>query len=454
MDHSATDRYKARIIMSSLVRRHASEITLLFGNVSPAECQNHTNITMAQMYTNTRWSVKLTNLFRKFNSELAIGLNCKKAPDCDMQLFLHTMQHVAHLLRHTPVLFLWSTRQHKIYDALLLMVHGNCIDSSSKLKKERVCALFASAEKLTIKFADLKKQLNSSLCHMSASYLYTTNRLQLQPNHPQAAIDTLIFKQLYDLVINKGDKRLALLFLSMLPEMMGSRNMYALLQKLSMHMHTFLNQVIKRTMESTSRKFIRLYFAAAGRCTCHTKCSVYGKVAEIQMLAVCKTCRNSPVFRQAREPRCRRTISSTSFINVCSVDGNTSFIYIPIYRAYVNKTNGQLIYEHWAYTLSLSPAGLASEKATFYMLCAGGNRTCTTIILSDSLAKTKCQQCSQDKQLERTCLTEKVGSELSALCDGCIIAACCPVHVPQHKARRNLWLSILEFYTGQDQSDI
>jgi hypothetical protein len=394
------------------------------------------------------WVAEVIDLFWKFSSELSQVLECNMSSDCDTALFVHTMHHIKYLLLHTPVLSMWYGPSHKAYDALVLLVHGNCTNLQLSPKMGAVCELFASVEKtgVTKQFTVWKKALNTSLCRMSANYLSATGGLRLEPHHPQTAIDTLIFKELYDLVINKGDKRLAMVFVSMLHEMMGTNNTAELLQSLSMHMHNFLKQVIKRIEESASRKFIRLFFAAAGQCTCHTKCSVYGKVSEIQVLAVCKTCRNTPLLRQAREPRCRRTIASTSFINVCSVDGNTSFIRVPLYRSHVNKSNGQLIYEHWAYTITLNLIGSDSGKPSIYMLCAGGRRTCTNVFLTDSLTKTKCEQCQQGNLHvpEKTCLTETVGNKLAALCDSCIIAACCPLHAPLHKAGIDIWLSILE----------
>jgi hypothetical protein len=434
--------------MAALLRTHASDICNMFWDVSPTDCLDHTSLVYDRVYMDERWAAKVKNLFWKFHSELAFLLHCNTIPDCDTRLFLHTMQHIAYLLRHTLVLSLWAPPAHKIYDMLALMLHGDCITCSQNPKKVAVCALIPSVETPGIKkhFAVWKKDLKVSLCRMSSNYLCTTDRLHLQPRHPRAAVDTLFFKELYDLVVNKGDKRLAILFVSMLPEIMGATDISGLLQSLSMHMHTFVNQVIKWTEGSTSRKFIRMFFGAAGRCTCHTKCSMYGKVDDIQVLAVCKTCRNSPVLRQKREPRCRRTISSTSFMNVCNVDGNTSFIYVPLYRACVNTSNGQFIYEHWAYTLSLNLVVSDSDKASIYMLCVGGRRTCTNVFFTDSLAKTLCERCRQGNLLENTCLTGKVGNKLAALCDGCIIAACCPLHAPLRQTTRELWLSILEYF--------
>jgi hypothetical protein len=441
--------------MASLVRIHASDISRLFGDVCSTNCQDDDDHEPHHMrptplirpyIMDERWTAEVGALFVNFHSKLAGLLRCDVLPECETQLFIHTMQHVAHLLRNTPVLYLRFAAAHRIYDVLLLLVHGNCINVHLKLQKATVCALFASVgtTSVTGHLAGWKKAIRASLRHMSTNYLDTSDRLRLLPRHPRAATDTLVFKELHDLVVNKGDKRLAILFISMLPEMMGANDMSALLQSLSMHMHRFASQVIDRTLESASRKLIRLFFAAAGRCTCHTKCSVYGKVDEIQLLPICKTCRTSPVFLQEREPRCRRTISSTSFINVCDVDGNTSFIYIPLYRACVNKSNGQLIYEHWAYTLSLNLVGSESDKALIYMLCAQGRRTCTNVFLSDSLTKTRCDQCRQGPPRVDTCLTARVGKKLAALCDGCIIAACCPLHAPLHRTKRELWLSILE----------
>lgn len=451
--HSAEDRYRARVVMASLVNTHASEICSLFGGVSPAGSQNPVNLD--QVHMKGSWATAAIALFLTFYNELATILQCGGHPDCETSVFLHTMQHIAHLLRHTAMLSLWSASAHGIYDTLALLVHGDCLSSPShsvNANKAALCKLIPPVDMVEVgdHFAKWKKALNVSLCQMSASYLHTMHRLHLEAQHPKAAIDTLLFRELYDLVVNKGDKRLAMVFVSMLPEMMGANDISELLQTLSMHMHKFVNQVIKRTEGAASRKFIRLFFAAAGRCTCHAKCSMYGKVNDIQVLAVCKTCRNSPVLRQAREPRCRRTISSTSFMNTCTVDGNTSFIYIPLYRACVNKNNGQLIYEHWAYTLSMNLLG--SRKASIYMLCAGGRRTCTNVFFSDSLTQTQCERCQQSSRLEDTCLTAKVGNRLTALCDGCIIAACCPLHAPLREAKRDVWLSILEYFATIKQN--
>ena len=437
--------------MASLVTMHASDITRLFGDVPPSTCRDNPNIASAIVYMDGSWVSEVKNLIVKFQSELACLLDCTTVTDCNMAPFLHTMQHVAHLLRHTPVLSVWSTTAHNIYDLLATMVHGDCIAPTNKVD---VCALNPSVETLGVNnhFTVWTKALSFSLCRMSAAYLCTPDRLNLQPRHPQAAVDTLFLKELYDLVVNKGDKRLAILFVSMLPEMMGANNMSGLLQFLSMHMHKFITQVIKRTEGAACRKFIRVFFAAAGQCTCHTKCSVYGKVDDIQVLAVCKTCRSSPVLRQEREPRCRRTISSTSFMNVCSVDGNASFIYVPLYRACVKKSNGQLIYEHWAYTLSLNLIGSDSDKATIYMLCAGGRRTCTNVFFTNSMADTRCKRCRLGDPREDTCLTRKVGKKLAALCDGCIIAACCPLHAHLTRRTRELWMSILEWFAKSQHS--
>ena len=448
MCHTADDLYRAQILMASLVSSNASHITHLFRGVHPTECQDHKALYTDCMKMDNRWCEEVKDLFREFNSELMRLLRCPGAPNCDTVLFLHTMQHIAQLLRHSAFLSLWTTPAQYIYNALILMVHGKCISMDFKLNKAKLCSLFSSVEiqDLQKNFTVWKKALNKSLCQMSADYLSSNTRLLVQPQHHRVALDTLLFKELYNLVINNGDKRLAILFLSMLPAMMGAKDMTILLQSLSMQMHKFLIEVIKRTEAAVTRKFIRLHFAAAGQCTCQAKCSVYGKVHEIQVLAVCKTCRNTPVFRQVREPRCRRTISSTGFLNTCTVDGNTSFIYVPLYRACVNKGNGQLIYEHWAYTLSLNHLGTDSGKASMYMLCVGGKRTCTNVFLTDSLAKTKCERCTQGYLWEKTCLSEKVGNRLAALCDGCIIAACCPRHAPLRQASREVWLSILEYF--------
>lgn len=433
--------------MASLVSKHASDIIRLFRDVTPLDCNGCTRLPFTQgSYMGAEWIAEVSNLFQKFSSELAVVTQCSMQADCDTDLFVHTMHHIKHLLVNTSVLCMWCAPAHKVYDVFALIVHGSCANFHLKISKEDVCALFSSVKNNGVKqpISAWKRALNMSLCRMSASYLSTTDRLRLQPRHPQAAIDTLRFKELYDIVINKGDKRLAMLFVSTLHEMMATKNMSELLQSLSMQMHNFLKQVIKRIEESTSRKLIRMGFAAAGKCMCHTKCSVYGKVNEIQVLAVCTTCRNSPLLRQIREPRCRRMISSTSFMNVCSVDGNTSFLYIPLYRAQVNKHNGEVIYEHWAYTITFNLIGAEAGKPSIYMLCSGGRRTCTNVFLTDSLTKTRCEQCLQGHIPEKTCLTEKVGNQLAALCDGCVIAACCPLHAPLHKMKMDLWLSILE----------
>lgn len=449
MCHNAKDVYRAQIHMAYLVRIHASKITLLFRDVLPTECYAGKILDVDQKNVDRQWSEEVKILFMQMHSDLVKVLHCPGSTDCKTPFFLHTMHHVAHMLRHSVLLFLWTVPVQRIFKALAAMVHGKCISPGGEQEKLSMCSLFLSGEKQDINksFSSMKKELNQSLCQMSADYLSLAHRLSLPSHHPRAALDTASFKEMYDIVINTGDKRPALLFLSTLPEMMGYRNMAALLEFLSMHMQKFLIQVVKRTKEAANRKFIRLHFAAAGRCTCHAKCSVFGKVDDIQVLAVCKTCRNSPVFRQEREPRCRRTISSTGLQNVCTVDGNTVFIYIPLYRAIVNKRKGQLIYEHWAYTLSFDHVGSDSGKSCFYMLCAGGRRSCTKVFLTDSLSKTKCQNCRQGYLDDKTCLTAAVGNRLAALCDGCIIAACCPLHAPLRQSTRDLWLSLLECFT-------
>lgn len=446
--HAADEVYRAQILMASLLSSHASDICLLFRGVHPTDCNEQKMPCTHSVDMDRRWSEQVKVLFRKFNSKLATLLQCPGVPDCDTELFIHFMQHVAHLQRYSALLCLWTVPVRMIYSALVMMVHGKCISLHLKMDKLEMCSLFQSLETVDFKshFSSWKQTLNKSLCQMSANYLSSDTKLIVQHDERRTGLDTLLFKELYKLVVNNGDKRLAIQFLSMLPEMMGARDMCALAQSLSMHMHRFLIEVIKRTEEAATRKFLRLHFAAAGQCTCHAKCSIYGKVDDIQVLAMCQTCRNTPVFRQAREPRCRRTISSTGFLNVCTVDGNTSFIHVPLYRACVNKENGQLIYEHWAYTLSTDYIGTDSVKASIYMLCVGGKRTCTTVFLTDSLAKTKCEKCRQSTIGERTCLTEKVGNRLAALCDGCIIAACCPLHAPLRLETKEVWLSILEHF--------
>lgn len=440
--------------MASLVIRHASHIVHLFRDVYPMDCTEHNILQTRWVCMGPKWCYEVKHLFRIFNSEIAQVLHCPGVPDCDTALFLHSMQHIGQMLRSNALLFLWTAPAQQIYRALVHMVHGKCIPLNSKLQQLNVCSLCPSVEMQEFKkyFAATKKELKKSLCQMSAEYLSIPTGLLLQPHHPRAALDTLSFKELYKLVVNNGDKRLAVLFISMLPEMMGAKDISVLLRSLSMHMHKFLIEVVNRTHAGSQRKLIRLHFAAAGQCMCHTKCSTYGKVNDIQVLAVCKTCRNSPVFRQVREPRCRRTISSTSFMNVCTVDGNTSFIYVPLYRACVNKRNGQVIYEHWAYTLSIDHVGTDCRKAFIYMLCAGGRRTCTNVFLTNSLAKTKCKICRQSDRLEKTCLTQQVGNTLAALCDGCIIAACCPVHAPRYQTSKDVWLSVLEYFTKETPS--
>jgi len=439
-----------RIIMASFIRTHASDIVRLFEGVSPADCQANTTISFTRREYSTIWKAEVMGFFRKFNAKLDAALNCKATSLCETSLRIHTMEHVAHILRYTPLMYLWISLSHKMYDVLVLIMHGKCFQSRLKQTKSAVCEIFASVEKFKVnQFVDWKKDLKASLCRLSAKYLWTTDRLHLQMSYPQAAVDTLFFRELYDFVLSRGDKRLAILFLSVLPEMLGASDMPELLQYLSMQMHKFVTQVIKTTEQSVSKKLIRMFFAAAGQCTCHTKCSVYGRLDDIKMLAVCKVCRRSPMFRQVRDQRCRRTICSTSFMNVCSIDCNTSFMYIPLYRAQVDKKNGQLIYEHWAYTLSFN--SVESDKASFYMLCAGGRRTCTNVFLTDSLNRTQCEQCRHGNISERTCLTERVSNKLAILCDGCIIAACCPIHAPMGQSRSELWLSILESFVAQNR---
>lgn len=452
MYHTAKEVHSAQMLMGSLVSSHASNISRLFGGVHPIECQDPKNLYMDWMEMDETWYNEVKSIFIEFNSKVTKLLQCDGTPDCDAVIFVHTMQHVAHLLRNSVFLSLWTTSVQRIYTTLLLMVHGKCISCINvQLDKTKLCSAFSSVEKENFQryFNASKKALNTSLCQMSADYLSSSTRLLMQPQHHRVALDTLLFKELYNLVVNNGDKRLAILFLSMLPEMMGANDMTDLSQFLSMQMHNFVIEVIKRTEAAATRKFIRLHFAAAGQCTCHTKCSKYGKVDEIQVLAVCKTCRNTPVFRPVREQRCRRTLSSNGFLNTCTVDGNTSFIYVPLYRACVNKANGQLVYEHWAYTLSLNHLGADSGTASIYMLCVGGKRTCTNVFLTESLAKTKCERCTQGYLCEETCLTEKVGKRLAALCDGCIIAACCPRHAPLQQASKEVWLSILEYFAKE-----
>lgn len=352
------------------------------------------------------------------------------------------MQRVAFLLEHLTEVFL-STATNGIYDQLALTLHA-CLEPC--LKRKDVRNLIADGRQKCVD--NWKKALKKSLCVMSSNYLSTPGSLPLIPVHPSAAVDTLIFKTLHDLVVNDADKRVAMFFLCMLPKLMGAPNQTNLLQSLSMQMHTFIDRIIKSMDAAGSNKFIRMHFGAAGNCTCPAKCSVYGNVDDIQVMAICKTCRNSPVYRQQRQQRCRRTISSTSYVNTCSVDGNTSFVYVPIYRAVVNKRNGEFLYEHWAYTSTFRKVLENSDTASIYMLCSGGSRSCTNVFLTDSLAATQCKACKCGNSAEKTCLTEKIGQKMAALCDGCIISACCPIHAQRNQKSINLWLSILEWFSA------
>lgn len=442
--HNANELHNARVMTASFICRHASRITHLFRDIHPVECIAYDWQCLDRMR-----SEQVRDFFSKFNSEIITLLQCPGDKACNTDTFMHAMQHVAHLLRNSPLLFLWTSSARRVYDVLIQVVHGECISRHLYVDKG-MCGQFPSAEGSEVQdhFTYWKKALKTSLCKMSATYISTSSGLILQAQHPRAALNTHAFNELYNLVVNKADKRLAIIFVSMLPEMMGAPHITALLQSLSMLMHKFVLQVIKSAEGATTRKFVRLFFAAAGQCTCHTKCSRYGKVSDIQLLAVCKTCRSVPVFIQAREPRCRRTLSSTSFLNTCSIDGNTSFIYVPLYRASVKKSTGQLLYEHWAYTLSLNHVGGDSGKGFVYMLCAGGRRTCTNVFMTDSLTKTMCDRCRQSNISDDTCLTEKVGQALAALCDGCIIAACCPLHAHLDGPSREVWLSILEHFAS------
>lgn len=449
--HTANEKHIACIRTASFICRYASHITYIFHDVHPLEYQTDGRPAYDWLSEDRKWSDQVVEFFTKLNSEIISVLQCPGDDVCNTITFMDTMQHVARLLRTGPMLFLWSSPAQRVYETLVHVVHGDCMSINSCVTPANMCGQFPPLEKLEVNnhFTYWKKALKMSLCEMSANYISTNTELVLKSQYPQAALNTLAFNELYRLVVNNGDKRLAFIFVSMLPEMMGASDIGTLLQSLSMHMHKFVLQVIKSAEGAATRKFVRLFFAAAGQCTCKTKCSTYGKVREIQLLAVCKTCRSVPVFIQAREPRCRRTISSSSFVNTCSVDGNTSFIYVPLYRAIVEKKTGQLIYEHWAYTLSLNHVGSDSGNGLVYMLCAGGRRTCTNVFMSDHLTKTVCERCRQVNMADYTCITERVGHDAAALCDGCIIAACCPLHAPLHQASRDLWLSILEYFVSE-----
>lgn len=431
--------------MAGLIRTHAAEICNLFIGITSPHCNEWLGcLRSTGPFKDGSWIQKANIFFMKMHSEIAYLMHCHVNYTCISDVLLHTMQHIAYLLQHTPVLSMSSPLAQKVFHLLCTMLFGHLTPPKKKHTMENICALMSGIKTSCVDgyLTFSKKKLKNSLCVMSADYLWKKDALDLQPWHSQAAVDTLLFKELYDLVINKGDKRLALFFLTTLPHAMGAADILTLFPHLSMQLHTFINQIIISIENARTRKCIRMFFAAPGQCTCQTKCSVYGKVENIQLLAVCKTCRSTPVLRPKGQKRCRRTISSTSFLNVCSVDGNTSFLYVPLYRACVDKHDGRFVYEHWAYTMSFKNIFSTSDNPCIYMLCARGRRTCTNVFLTHSLSITTCKACLQDSFVEKTCLTEMVGNKLAKLCDGCLIAACCPLHVKQPSDVR---LSILQY---------
>ena len=181
------------IVMASLVRKHAIDICRLFEGVSPVECEEE--FTCTQEHKGVLWAVEVMHLFWEINAELTGCLSCHTSDSpSETSLAIHAMQHTADLLRHSHILFLWSSQSQKVYNTLALIVHGRCFKTRLKCTKNALCTLFASVGKSVgdNKFPALKKSLNASLCRMSAKYLCSANKLELQFRHPKAAVDTLI----------------------------------------------------------------------------------------------------------------------------------------------------------------------------------------------------------------------------------------------------------------------
>lgn len=424
--HASTNVYTVVIKLFTYIVNNAKTIVELFDDTCININDKLLDKTLFQRITSM-----LQDMHVRVSSKLTKTDRCECVPWNTIN-YLYIMSKIACCLRWTDTFYVWGDFSTKIVVLLINYIHGSVIEHKAKSYmvnfacQKSVDELFNTMWTRKFHPRAVFKNLGSSTCEMCARFLINKEPFVINTRRQETRVLNLLkYISLYDLVIN-SDSRISRLFQTLLPECMGEQDEDAVLATLSLEMHEFLDLVQMVINRAHQRKLVRLHYAAPGQCTCRAKCSVFGNAREIQLLSVCKTCKDTPIYRQIRIARIRRTISSNSDITTCSEDANSDFIYIPLYTAKVDAESKRIVYEHLAYTHNIW------TMEEMYTICSDGSRKCyNSIVVHGRNGDRCCRKCKNvDLSKEETCISALYdnSTDTTEMCDGCIISMHCPVH--------------------------